>query len=78
MYHGLLCSKDPTEIIKYLGEGPFTTEFSKNSPGRTGWWLGWQIVNAYMGANEGVSLSELMEITNVHKILTESGYKPKW
>ena len=74
----LLYSQDPNEIIKYVGEAPFTTGFSKESPGCIGWWLGWNIVNAYMNSHPEISLSELMGIQDAHKLLTESGYKPKW
>ena len=47
----------------------------KESPGRLGYWVGYQIVNQYM-KNEGVSLLDLMKNTNSQEILLKSKYKP--
>lgn len=73
----LLYSTDPSETIKYLGEAPFTTGFSKESPGRTGWWIGWQIVRSYMNNYPETTVLELMELDNNQDILTKSKYKPR-
>ena len=74
----VLYSKDPNEIIKYVAEAPFTTGFSKDSPGCVGWWMGSQIVHSYMNSRPEVTLSELMGMKDAHQLLNESGYKPKW
>ena len=72
----LLYSKKNNVIVKYLGEGPFTTDFDKESPSKTGAWIGLQIVRAYM--NElNVSMPELMAEKDAQTILLESGYKAK-
>ena len=73
----LLYSTDPSETIKYLGEAPFTTGFSKESPGRTGWWMGWQIVRSYMNNYPETTVLELMKLDNNQDILTKSKYKPR-
>jgi hypothetical protein len=75
--NNLLYSTDPGEIIKYIGEAPFTAGFSKESPGRTGWWLGWQIVRAYMASHSEISIQELMAFDDEQKLLTASNYKPR-
>ncbi len=47
----MLFSVNNSDIVKYIGEGPFTTDFNKESPARTGAWIGWQIVRKYMDEN---------------------------
>lgn len=73
----LLYSKNQSDIVQYTGEGPFTNGFDKASPARTGSWLGWQIVRAFMDENPKISLKQLMEMKNAQKLLTDSRYKPK-
>ncbi|MFP4663350.1 MAG: hypothetical protein ACLFM1_02880 [Bacteroidales bacterium] len=72
----LLYSTDYLKQRKYTGEAPFTAAFGNDSPGRTGVWIGWQIVRAYM-KSEDVSLPELMQETDYQKILNRSRYQPK-
>jgi hypothetical protein len=72
-----LYSTDSQIITQFTNDGPFTTGFSKESPARTGSWIGWQIVRSYMSKNRKVSLQELMELKDAQKILAASGYKPK-
>ena len=72
----LLFTKEPTEIIKYMGEAPFIQGFPEGSPGRIGHWVGWQIVKAYMEKNPTVSIEKLMLNDNAQQILNESKYKP--
>jgi len=73
----MLYTTDHKEIIKFIGEGPFTTGFPKESPARTGWWLGWQIVRSYMDNNEDVTPEKLMTMNDAQSILTDSNYKPR-
>ena len=72
----MLYSNDMNELIKFTHEGPFTAAFGKDSPGRTGNWLGWQIVRAYMNHHPEVTLQQLMDETDTQKIFTQSKYKP--
>ncbi|HIO67790.1 MAG TPA: hypothetical protein EYN41_05590 [Flavobacteriales bacterium] len=72
----MLYSTDFTQVIKYIGEAPFTVGFPEGSPGRTGWWIGWQIVRSFMENNEAISLAELMQIEDEQQILSKSKYKP--
>ncbi len=71
-----LFSGDHMEIVRFINPAPFTTPFGQKSPGRTGVWIGWQIVKNYMKKNPGTTLRELMEENDYHKILNESGYAP--
>jgi hypothetical protein len=62
---------------KYLSERPKTLEVGEKCPGRIGRWIGWQIVNSYMGAHPETTLNELMNMKNAQKIFKESKYKPE-
>ena len=74
--HKMLFSSSYKDIKRFIDEGPFTTPFSKESPSRTGRWLGYQIVKSYMKHHSTISLKELMEANNYQEILNESRYKP--
>ena len=63
-------------LTSYLREGPFTSEISRESPGRLGIWIGWRIVDQYMRNNKQVSLQALMSDGDAQKILEQSKYKP--
>ena len=73
----VLYSTDPSLFKKFIDDAPFTSTFSKQSPGRIGAWIGWQIVQAYMEKNPKVSMPELMKENDAKKILSKSRYKPK-
>jgi len=72
----MLFSADGQTIRVFMADGPFTAEFSKDSPARLGEWIGWQIVRHYMAENSAVTLPGLMSERDAQKILTESRYKP--
>lgn len=72
----LLFSTDFKEVVKYMNEGPFTPGFPRESPSKTGTWMGWQIVRAYMDRQENIDLNKLIG-TDARVILKESKYKPK-
>ena len=65
------------EQFKYVKDGPTTYGMPKDSPGKVGAWLGWQIVQAYMNEKPDVTLKQLIGTTDGQKILTDSKYKPK-
>jgi hypothetical protein len=72
----MLYSTDNHLIRTFMMDGPFTAEFSKDSPPRLGEWIGWQIVKAYMDEKPDVTIKELMQENDPQKILTLSAYKP--
>ena len=73
----LLFSTNQAEIMKFTSEGPFTSAFSKESPPRIGFWIGWQIIRQYMKNNPEISIEQLMKEGDAQKILNKSKYKPK-
>lgn len=62
---------------KFITDGPFTADFSKDSPAKIGSWIGWQIVRSYMENNPKVSPQQLMNDMDAQRILTEAKYKPR-
>ena len=73
----LLFSTKRMDIKRYVDDGPYTSSFTTESPGRVGAWLGWQIVCAYMKKNPEVTLKQLMEEQEYLLILNQSGYHPE-
>jgi len=73
----LLFETNRTIIRKFTGVGPFTKDFTNESPARAAVWLGWRIIEAYSRNNSGLSLSGIMEENDYQKILTLSKYNPR-
>lgn len=73
----LLYSTNPRSYLKLINDGPTTQGFPKESPARLGYFVGWQIVKAYMEKHPEITLAQLCNETDAQKILTESGYKPR-
>ena len=71
-----LMMNDFIKIKRYCDEAPFTSDFSKESPGRIGVWIGWQIIRSYMKNHPNVSLAELMADNDFQKIMNLSKYNP--
>ncbi|WP_372800707.1 gliding motility lipoprotein GldB [Lutibacter sp.] len=74
----LLYSTDTDLTTRFILNAPFSKfyiDIDKESPGRVGVWLGWQIVRAYM-KNNHVTLQQLLE-TPAEIIFKHSKYKPK-
>jgi len=72
----MLYSNKRMDIIRYVNDAPTTSGFPLESPGRTGVWIGWQIVRQYMDKHPEVSLRDLMANHNFQQILNESEYDP--
>jgi hypothetical protein len=75
--HKLLFETNLTTIRKFTGPGPFTKDFTGESPARAAVWLGWRIVEAYSRNNPELGLKDIMEEQDYQKILTLSRYNPR-
>lgn len=73
----LLYSSKRMDIVRYINDAPNTSGFPMDSPGRTGVWLGWQIVRQFMKKHPEITLPDLMANNNFQKILNASGYNPE-
>jgi hypothetical protein len=75
--NNLLFSSDQFTIRKLTGEAPFTSYFTKESPGRAAIWLGFRIVESYMMKNPGIKIEEMLKNTDVQGILEKAKYSPQ-
>jgi hypothetical protein len=73
----MLYSNKRMDIMRFINDGPYTTNFPLKSPARTGIWIGWQIVRQYMNKNEDVTLPALMKNTDYQQILNDARYFPE-
>ena len=71
-----LYSSDWQKIRKYVEYSPNSPGMPAEAPGRTGSWLGWQIINSYMAKHPETSLPELLRLKDSQALLNQSGYKP--
>lgn len=74
--HKVLFETDRLSIQKYTGAGPFTSDFTRESPARAAVWIGWRIAEEYLRKNPDVRLADLMREGDYQRILTLSGYNP--
>jgi hypothetical protein len=72
----LLYDSDAGINRTFFIDGPFTSDFSSDSPARIGEWIGWQVVRAYMNSNPEITPEQLFQEQDAQKILSQSGYKP--
>lgn len=74
----LLYSTDPKLAARFINPAPFSKfnlELDRESPGRLGQYIGWQIVRAYMENND-ISLNEMFA-KNAEDIFNNSRFKPR-
>lgn len=72
----LLYSTDQLLLNKWMNQAPFIAGIPKQSPGRLGQWVGWQIVRRYMKEHPETTLQDLMATKAPQEILSRSRYKP--
>lgn len=73
----LIFKTDQFVIRKLVGEAPFTSYFTNESPGRAAVWTGFRIIESYMKNSKGTSLEMLMNETDVQGILEKAKYAPQ-
>lgn len=73
----LIFKTDQFVIRKLVGEAPFTSYFTNESPGRAAVWIGFRIIESYMQKNRGTSLEMLMNETDIQGILEKARYAPQ-
>lgn len=73
----MLFNTDPSQFAKFVNDGPTTSGFPKESPGKIGAYIGWKIVTAYAEKNNEITVPEIMNENDAQKILEKSGYKPQ-
>jgi len=73
----VLFDEQPHTIQRYVAPAPFTRGMPKESPGRTGVFIGYRIVERFMQKNPDVTLSDLINMTNPQLIYDQSRYRPR-
>jgi len=73
----LVFKTDHFIIRKLIGEAPFTSYFTNESPGRAAVWIGFRIVESYMAKNRGTKLESLLGNVNIQEILEKARYNPQ-
>ena len=71
-----LFSTDRMTLQRFVGKSPFTFYFGPESPGATGIFLGYRLVESYMKRHPETSLRELMELRDGHAFLRSARYQP--
>lgn len=71
-----LFSKDRLTIKKHIDDAPFNNFFGEGSAAKSGVYMGWRIVSAYMDNNKDLTLQDLFNAESGQMILQMSGYKP--
>ncbi|NSW95479.1 MAG: hypothetical protein HPY62_12295, partial [Bacteroidales bacterium] len=74
--HDLIFSTDHFTIRKLIGDAPFTSYFTNESPGKAAVWIGFRIVESYMKNNKGVKLSYLMQDKDIQGLVEKARYNP--
>jgi hypothetical protein len=74
--HKHLFSTDQMLIRKYIGPAPFTSVFGQESPGRTGRYIGYQIMKSWMEEHPDKSFRDMMQASDPHRILSQAKYRP--
>lgn len=72
----LLFDTDRFTINKFILEGPFTNDFTNESPGRAAVWIGYRIVDSYMKKNPRMTMEEVLQEDDYMNILNLSAYNP--
>ncbi len=67
---------DAFTINQFVGDAPFTKDFTQESPGKAAVWIGMRIVESYMRKNPDITLSDLMKETDYQYLLNASRYNP--
>lgn len=73
----LFYESDMITINKYINKSPNSPGMPEEAPGRTGNYMGWQIIKAYMKRHPETSMEELIMIRDAQKIMDQSRYKPR-
>jgi hypothetical protein len=75
--HNLLFSSDQLAIRKLTGEAPFTSYFTRESPGQAAIWIGFRIIESYMINNPGIKMEDMIKNNDVQGILEKAKYSPQ-
>lgn len=64
-------------VRKYIDHNPTSQGMPPAAPGRTGQYLGWQIVKSFMDKHPEMSIQDLIAHKDAQQLLEQARYKPK-
>ncbi len=73
----LLYSTDAEKWRKMISPAPAAPIVFTEAPGEIGNWVGWRIVQAYMGRYPDTKVYDLLKLTDAQQFLEKAKYKPK-
>lgn len=73
----LLYETNHLRINKYINNSPSSPGMPVEAPGRTGTFIGYQIVKNFMARNPEMTLTELVAFRDAQKLMEIAKYKPK-
>ena len=74
----LLYSTSHRTFRKLVDHSPIAPPgMPQEAPGRTGNWMGWQMVKAFMQRNPDMTVDELLAIEDAQEIMEKGKYKPR-
>jgi len=77
IHEDLLYSTKRKNFGKLISPSPTSTGMPAEAPGRTGNYMGWQIIKSYMKRYPKTTFPQLMEMKDSKMILQKSKYKPR-
>lgn len=69
-----LYARDPMIFRYYMKPAPAVDLLGEKAPALVGTWIGTQIITSYMKKHKNVKIKDLLETTDYHQMLEESGY----
>jgi hypothetical protein len=77
LQQNLLYNNEWQKIRKFVEYSPNSPGMPAEAPGRSGDWMGWQVVKAYQRQFPQTSMQQLLEMNDAQAFLQKSKYKPK-
>ncbi len=77
IHEELLYSTQMADFRKLINPSPNATGMPEEAPGRTGNYMGWQIIKAYMKRHPKTTFQQLVDLKDSKLLLKKSKYKPK-
>ena len=77
LQENLLYSSNWEDIRKYVEYSPSSPGMPPEAPGRTGSWIGWQIVKAFMKRHPETTMQQLIGMQDAQVLLDRSRYRPR-
>ena len=72
----LFYQTDLKKISKLIGPSPTSPGMPPESPGRTGNYMGWKVIESFMKRNPDLSIHDLLKVSDAQEILNKAKFRP--